>query len=469
MRDNIGIVTTKRTVLRTGFGVVIGLLFLSTITAYRIQDSFSKQTVEIHHRYVHQQEVITNLRRNLWQSGIIARDFFLNVNANKSQTYLMQLEKLEQETSGFFQEMRRLRHGDRAVDDLKAKFDDTFQVLRSSAAAGLDESQEYAFVQEQIVPRRDAASVLLRQLERANENSLTESEEQFSATRRASLQRLLVLLGLGLLVGIMVTAFSLNYSENLERQSAAHLTEVSRAKRDLEKLSARLMEIQEEERRRLSRELHDEIVQTLAVLKMEIMQVQSVANTRLPEVRENLARARDLAEQTVRTVRNITLLLRPSLLDDLGLGPALQWQTEEFKRRTGVSCELTEIGLQEDLPEAVKTCVYRVTQEALHNCEKHANATKVQVKVEQTRNLLTVEVVDDGVGFQRPLDGADLKEAAFGRLSFGILGMRERAASLGGKLHMFSSPGHGARVMLELPGQSITSDELTARPAVASV
>ena len=96
--------TTKRTVLRTGFGVVIGLLFLSTITAYRIQDSFSKQTVEIHHRYVHQQEVITNLRRNLWQSGIIARDFFLNVNANKSQTYLMQLEKLEGglETGGFF-------------------------------------------------------------------------------------------------------------------------------------------------------------------------------------------------------------------------------------------------------------------------------------------------------------------------------------------------------------------------------
>ena len=123
-------------------------------------------------------------------------------------------------------------------------------------------------MQEQIVPRRDAASVLLRQLERANENSLTESEEQFSTTRRAALQRLLVLLGLGLLVGIMVTAFSLNYSENLEQQSAAHLAEVSRAKQDLEKLSARLMEIQEEERRRLSRELHDEIVQTLAVLKI---------------------------------------------------------------------------------------------------------------------------------------------------------------------------------------------------------
>jgi signal transduction histidine kinase len=197
--------------------------------------------------------------------------------------------------------------------------------------------------------------------------------------------------------------------------------------------------------------------------------VQSVANIRLPEVRENLARARDLAEQTVRTVRNITLLLRPSLLDDLGLGPALQWQAEEFKRRTGVSCELTEIGLQEDLPEAVKTCVYRVTQEALHNCEKHASATKVRVKVEQTRNLMTVEVVDDGVGFQRPLDGADLKEAALGRMSFGILGMRERAASLGGKLHMFSTPGHGARVILELPRQSMTSNELKVRPLEASV
>jgi signal transduction histidine kinase len=206
------------------------------------------------------------------------------------------------------------------------------------------------------------------------------------------------------------------------------------------------MAIQEEERTRLSRELHDEIVQTLAVLKIEITQAQTLSAGRLPEIADNLRRARELAEQTVRTVRNISLLLRPSLLDDLGLGPALQWQAEDFRRRTKVPCVVEEVGLQDDLPEAVKTCVYRVTQEALHNCEKHASATHVFVKVLQTAEFLTVEVRDDGIGFEIPQ-----REASIATHHFGLLGMRERAAGLNGTLTMETQPGEGTTINLWLP------------------
>jgi len=111
----------------------------------------------------------------------------------------------------------------------------------------------------------------------------------------------------------------------------------------------------------------------------------------------------------------------------LGLGPALQWQGEDFRRRTGVACDVIETGLQDDLADAVKTCVYRVTQEALHNCEKHAGASRVCVRVVQTPYQLTVQVQDDGVGFEQTQVPA---EKALATLHFGVLGMRERAASL---------------------------------------
>ena len=446
----------KRGVLRTGFGVVIGLLILSTITAYRIQESFSARTVAIQRRFVQQQGIITNLRRVLWDSGIDARDFFLNTRPDREETYASQVKRLRTDTDALFGELRKVRGIDPSTKELEAKFEDMWSTLTSSTATGLDDSEEYRFVQEEIMPRRDAAGALLGHIEKANENSLTESEEEFASNRRAASQRLVVMLGFGLLLGTLVTLYSLKYSEILEQQASSQLKEVSKAKLELERLSARLMEIQEEERTRLSRELHDEIVQTLAVLKIEITQVQAISAGRLPEIRDHLSRARDLAERTLQTVRNITLLLRPSLLDDLGLGPALQWQAEEFRRRTSVPCEFSESGLQDDLPAAVKTCVYRVTQEALHNAEKHAAASKVCVRVAQLPQSLTVEIQDDGIGF---VQSAESAEKALATMHFGVLGMRERAAGLGGKLTMDSVLGGGTTVLLQLPLNPVASGD----------
>src|SRR5260370_19130335 len=372
---------------------------------------------------------------------------------------MSQISGLRSETETYFNDLLKMGAAADTVQKLKGKFDEMWVVLTESSELGLSDSQEYGFVQEQIVPRRDSAAKILRQLENANEKSMTASEEDFSATRRAASERLLLILGAGLVLGIVVMRFSLRYSENLEKQTAAQLEEVSRAKKELERLSARLMEIQEEERTRLSRELHDEIVQNLAVLKIEITQAQALAGERIPRIAENLARARDLAERTVKTVRNISLLLRPSLLDDLGLGPALQWQTEDFSRRTGVRCDFQGLGLQDNLPDAVKTCVFRVTQEALHNCQKHAHATSVRVHVVQEPTQLSVEIEDDGVGH----------DMQFGQISpddmhFGVLGMRERAAGLGGNLLIDAAKGRGVKITLLLPLAPSNAEKL-AKPA----
>jgi signal transduction histidine kinase len=188
--------------------------------------------------------------------------------------------------------------------------------------------------------------------------------------------------------------------------------------------------------------LHDEIGQTLTALRIEIS--QALRQAERPQARESLVRARALTERSVETVRNICLLLRPALLDELGLVPAVQWQLQDFSRRSGIACEFAESGGDQHLSDAVKTCVYRIVQEALNNCEKHARGTRIQVSIRAGPDMLIVEVADDGQGFtwnDKGMPGGGL----------GILGMRERAMMVGGKLTIESSPGHGTRVIASIP------------------
>jgi signal transduction histidine kinase len=301
-----------------------------------------------------------------------------------------------------------------------------------------------------VVPRRDAAGHLLRDLEHANRDSLTDSEKRFTSTRAAATGSLIFLLGACLVAGILVAVASMRYSNHLERQATERFVEVSQAKQQLEQLSARLMEIQEEERTKLSRELHDEVVQNLAVLKIEINRAATAVPQEMTELKRSLSQAKTLAESTMRSVRDISMLLRPSLLDDLGLEPALQAQAEDFTRRTGTRCELDGRGLTADLSRPVKTCAYRVVQEALWNCEKHSRATRVSIRVVQSDRDLSVEISDNGVGYVPPEHG---RNSPF---HLGVLGMRERAAGLGGRLTTESAPNNGTIVRLQVPLEADT-------------
>jgi signal transduction histidine kinase len=250
---------------------------------------------------------------------------------------------------------------------------------------------------------------------------------------------------LSVFLSFVVARLSVRYAENLERRAEHHYEEVEQAKRELQQLSARLLEVEEDGRRKLSRELHDEIGQTLALLQIEISHAQALLPPEPVAARERLTRARELAERTVQTVRNISVLLRPALLDDLGLVPALQFQLEDFLRRSGIACEFVEQDVADQLPDTVKTCVYRVVQEALHNCEKHSRATKVRVLVRQFPEFLLAEIEDNGRGF------ALNQHRMPSTTGLGLLGIRERAAIAGGSLVIDSAPGQGTRIALRVP------------------
>ena len=149
---------------------------------------------------------------------------------------------------------------------------------------------------------------------------------------------------------------------------------------------------------------------------------------------------RRLAEDCVRVIRNMALLLRPSMLDDLGLVPALEWQARETAKRTGMKVRINADDGADQLPDDHKTCIYRVVQEALNNAARHARATRVDVRVDASGPMVTVDITDDGEGFDAPHVRG-----------LGLLGMEERVTHFGGRFGVESRPGRGATVRVELP------------------
>jgi signal transduction histidine kinase len=228
---------------------------------------------------------------------------------------------------------------------------------------------------------------------------------------------------------------------DLEGQAASRYDELAQAQQQLKSLSVRVLETQEKERRMLSRELHDEVGQSLSATLIGLSNLSAVIPAEMrPQVEEEIGGLRRIVEGTVRTVRNITLLLRPSMLDDLGLIPALEWQAREISRQTGLRVDVAAGNVSDELPEDLKTCIYRVVQEALHNVTRHAGARTVRVVAKQERQRLVLSIEDDGKGF-------DIQRLR----GLGLLGMEERVSHLGGTLELLSEPGRGTLISVVLP------------------
>ncbi|MGA7234206.1 MAG: sensor histidine kinase [Bryobacteraceae bacterium] len=230
------------------------------------------------------------------------------------------------------------------------------------------------------------------------------------------------------------------YILRLERQTQLRYLDLDRSRHELQRLSSRLVDAQESERRAISRELHDEIGQSLGALLVDLSRLSASLPPDRPEVKEQVDRMKSVAESSVQAVRNIALLLRPSMLDDLGLGPALEWQGREVSRRSDIEVEVHAEGVPGDLPPDYATTIYRLVQEALNNAVRHSGAKTAKVEVEPSGHRIRVRISDDGRGF-------DPKRTR----GLGILGMEERVKRLGGDFTVDSAPGRGTAILAELP------------------
>ncbi|MFO1324331.1 MAG: PAS domain-containing sensor histidine kinase [Burkholderiales bacterium] len=216
-----------------------------------------------------------------------------------------------------------------------------------------------------------------------------------------------------------------------------------RSKAELQELGAVAHVAREQEKSRVARELHDELGQALTMLKMDVAWCRSHVPDAMPEFAVRLDRMEALLKSTVASTRRIAADLRPLMLDDLGLVPALEWLVENFTQRSGVPCELSiDIG-PTDLEKTHSSAVFRIVQESLTNIAKHADAANAVVSVARDDRTLTIRVRDDGAGFV----AQDPRKPN----SYGLVGLRERAAMLGGQASIETSVGSGTTVEVRLP------------------
>jgi PAS domain S-box-containing protein len=213
--------------------------------------------------------------------------------------------------------------------------------------------------------------------------------------------------------------------------------------RTLRQLTSHLQNVREEERKHMAREIHDELGQQLTVIKMDVSWIKKKSDPANGELLEKIDELLSLLDDTVKTVRELSSRLRPSLLDDLGLVAAIDWHLNDFRQRTGlaITAELPEGEL--DLQESVTTALFRILQESLTNVARHSGAKNVFVKLEEENDNVVLSIQDDGKGYTESIDS--------GKRTLGILGMKERALMIGGAYTIQGFPGKGTLVSVSVP------------------
>jgi signal transduction histidine kinase len=366
---------------------------------------------------------LETLRADIHLSGIYVRDYLLDNSHLTADSYRARLITLREATRKTLEELHasaspaereRIARLQSNLDDYWETYDPLFgwtpaQKLYLSAP----------FLRQNVLPRRNAVLELTRDIEALNNASLAQ-QRAVVATQEQELRRLFarmlwITMGLGVAIAIGA-GLRFHYVE-------------TRFEDQYRRISQMMVRAQEEERKRLSRELHDQVGQMLTALRMEVG-------------RGHQAESKALIDTMVATVRDLSMGLRPSMLDDIGLGPALQWLARDHARRFDCPVNVELSGDLDALPESHRTCTYRVVQEALTNCARHAQARRIDVALHGTPGQLRLQIKDDGVGMPaRPLAAPGL----------GLFGIEERVRELGGRLQLYSQPGQGTSLKIEMP------------------
>jgi signal transduction histidine kinase len=436
---------------------------LVLIVAAMLTTSHKAQAIslQVNQLNAHHQKVdaeLRQLRSDVNLSGIFVRDYLLDISRKHAPEYRQRLEEFRKGNVATLADLRTLALPHDAqigalqdqLDAYWAAFDPLFDwTINEKIYLG------GTFLRQQVVPRRDAIIRIAQEIEELNNANLAAQRAEVTrrqAAFRSDLNRLMwqcLLLGLGVALTVV---FRLRV---LERRSVEQRLLAQQAERELRQLSQRLVATQEEERRHLSRELHDHVGQVLTALRMELGRIErgwAATDARLAGA---VAETKQLVDTMFRTVRDLALGLRPSMLDDLGLRAALEWYIRDTSRRFGVDIQLTIEGDVDTLPDRYQTCVYRVIQEALTNGLRHAKAHRIGVTLAARGGALDIAVADDGAGF----DSAQRREG------LGLRGIDERVKELGGQMTITSASGRGTMLAVQMPLPTPNSEVPLARIA----
>jgi len=420
------------------------LMVAAGVDAMVVLQNVRSNDAQVRDVYFRRSRALDQVRSGIYRSAIVMRDYLLASDPAVAEAQVESWSEIRQNT-------------DRALADCAATLDPAeaaafrdlqqevrvyWKLLDFITELGANEKQKTngAYFSAELVRRRTAMLTMVDRLDEISNRELTSDDAKLSATFDKMRARLIWMLGLTAGSGLLLAAFTIRRTLDLEGELNKRYEEGQRAQLELKELSARLVSAQEEERRAISRELHDEVGQSLSALLMEAGNAAASVPLDSAEVRRHVESIKKLAEASVQVIRNMTLLLRPSMLDDFGLVPALEWQAREVSKRTGLRVHVSAEETATELPDELRTCIYRVVQEALHNCARHSHARAVKVVVKQEPSRIVLSVEDDGHGFDaRRVRG------------LGLVGMEERVTHLGGAFDIESSPELGTRVAVELP------------------
>ena len=446
------LVLSSRVALAFGFGSLIVIIALAGIDSLGVLRNFRTNDDRIRQRFLFQNRVLNEIRSDVYLSGTYVRDYLLEPQPERAETYRANLEQVRSRMeTALASYARQLGPGeDRHYAALRTELAGYWAILEPVFKWDAAERREsgYEFLRDEVFPRRQNMLSLADQIAGINEQQLNAGNAQVAQLLANFQTRLVITIFAALALGLGLAAFTTTRILRSEHQAQERYEEATQARGQLKNLSARLVQAQESERRALSRELHDEVGQSLSAVLIELRNLSTGLATKSAEqTRNQVEIIKGLVEGTIRVVRNMALLLRPSMLDDLGLVPALKWQAREVSKRTSMEVTVAAELNADDFPDEYKTCIYRVVQEALHNCADHAKARTVRIRLLQERGRLMLTIQDDGQGF----DSAQVK-------GLGLLGMQERVARLDGMCEVHSEPGGGTILVVELPVKDRVSE-----------
>jgi signal transduction histidine kinase len=429
-----------------GLGGLLLLVVISVLAASRRAQEIYTQLDQLntHHREVDAK--LRRLRSDMHLSGIFIRDYLLDPEREHAREYRLRLAEFRTSNLTTLEGLRMLSGGSQRdktrLASLQSKLEDYWQTFDPLFDWTPTEklTQSARFLRREVIPRREAVLSITAEIEQLNNQNLNAQRAEVTRRHGAFRSDLHKLLWQSLLLGIVVAVVAVVRLRILEKRSEVQRARAQDAERQMRKLSQQLVATQEEERKKLSRELHDHVGQMLTALRMELGRIERSRALNDVAVAEAVTAGRQLVDDVVRTVRDLALGLRPSMLDDFGLQAALEWHVRDFTRRFGLQVDLTMDGDFDGLPDQHRTCVYRAVQEALTNCVKHSSCRRIQVKVLGRSESLLLSVADDGVGVDRSHRGG-----------LGLRGIEERVRELHGETSIRSKAGEGTVLSVRLP------------------
>jgi signal transduction histidine kinase len=427
--------------LLLGFGVHLFLIGFAGFSALRRATESYSGTTALYTREVQTERLLGDLRTDILLSAIEARDTLLipAQGADERRNRMMGLKRSSESTLDNLVTIIPSEYNGR-LQTLTQQVNAYWHVLLSIPVLPTDGK----FLIDQVLPKRQVVLNLAAEIEKLTRDSLRKHRDEIDKRQAGLPTYVAEAIGGTLLIGIFVAAASLLGIVRSERIAMDRNRVLMAQEEELRLLSQKLVNAQEEERRSLSRDLHDQIGQVLTAVRISVGNVEEALHN--PDGSDKatvqLEQAKRLSEQALRSVREIAMGLRPAMLDDLGLGAALEWQARQFSRLCDVPVTARLEGDLDSLSEAHRVCVYRVVQEALNNAAKHAKASEIVITVSGSLAGVRIEVRDNGAGFDTtPKSGTGL----------GLVGIKERVRQLGGDANIDSRPGLGTTLLAHIP------------------